>query len=260
MSDNVFGNLATGLSSWRLWTLLGWLDIRQRYVRSALGPFWITMSMGVMVGSIGLVYGTLFGQVLKNYLPLVGSGLVVWGLISGVLNDSCLAYISNGNYIRQSDACLWIYVFQVIWRQLVMLAHNCVIIIILRLAFGIGDYGKLLMFIPGLAMVVLNLSWMAQLTATWSARYRDIPQMVASLVQLLFYVTPLMWVPGMLHHNRWILVINPFANLVDLVRAPLLGSMPETSSWEVAAGLAVVGWAVALWSTARSQRHIAYWI
>ncbi|MBW4048622.1 MAG: ABC transporter permease, partial [Proteobacteria bacterium] len=55
-------DLLASLKSWRLWSLLGWLEIRQRYARSKLGPFWLTISMGVLVASLGVVYGTLFGQ------------------------------------------------------------------------------------------------------------------------------------------------------------------------------------------------------
>jgi lipopolysaccharide transport system permease protein len=40
--------------------MLGWQDVRQRYRRSALGPFWLTISMGVMIGTIGVVFGQIF--------------------------------------------------------------------------------------------------------------------------------------------------------------------------------------------------------
>jgi len=260
MQDNTLSLLISGCKSWRLWTLLGWQDIRQRYARSTIGPFWITLSMGVMVGAIGLVYGTLFDQNMKGYLPLVGSGFVIWGLISGVLNDSCFAFINNSNYIRQSDACLWVYVFQVIWRQIIMLAHNFVIVIILQFVFGILKLGELIFFIPGLALLLLNLTWMAYLAATWSTRYRDIPQLISALVQILFYITPLMWWPKMMQKHQWLLTINPFANLVDLVRSPLLGTAAQPESWYVAIGLAVVGWTLALLTSARTYRQIAYWI
>jgi lipopolysaccharide transport system permease protein len=260
MQDNTLSLFIAGCKSWRLWMLLGWLDIRQRYARSTLGPFWITLSMGVMVGSIGLVYGTLFGQNMKDYLPLVGTGFVIWGLISGTLNDSCFAFINNANFIRQSDASLWVYVFQVVWRQLIMLAHNIIIVVVLRFAFGIGQYQMLLFFIPGLALLLLNLTWMAQLAATWSARFRDIPQLIASLVQILFYITPLMWWPRMLTKHQWLLTINPFTNLVDLVRAPLLGTMAQPQSWVVGIGLAVVGWTLVFITSSRTSRNVAYWI
>lgn len=249
-----------GCRSWRLWTLLGWLDIRQRYARSILGPFWITLSMGVMVGSIGLVYGALFDQDMNGYLPLVGSGFVIWGLVSGVLNDSCFAFINNANFIRQSDASLWVYVFQVVWRQIIMFAHNSIIVVAIRVIFGIDDYYNLCYLLPGFALLVLNLAWMAHLAATWSARYRDVPQLISAVVQILFYITPLMWWPRMLTKYQWVLAYNPFANLVELVRAPLLGGMVHPQSWLVGIGLAVVGWTLVFITSARTSRHVAYWI
>jgi lipopolysaccharide transport system permease protein len=253
-------SLLSGIKAWRLWSLLGWLDIRQRYARSMLGPFWITVSMGVMVGSMGVVYGTLFGQPMKDYLPLVGMGFVIWALISGVLNDACGAYINNANYILQSDVGLWVYVLQILWRQLIIFVHNFVIILALFAVFGISRPELLPMFIPGLIVVLANLTWMAKMVALASARFRDVTQLVASGVQILFYITPLMWKPTMLSKHQWLVTFNPFAALVDVVRAPLLGQMPSMASWMIAVGLAVIGWVSVMLVAKRVSDRVAYWV
>ena len=62
--NTVIQDLIKTLRRSELWLLLGWLEIKQRYTRSVLGPLWITISMAVMVGSIGVVYGSLFKQSL----------------------------------------------------------------------------------------------------------------------------------------------------------------------------------------------------
>lgn len=72
-----FKAFGAALRRYPLWSLLGWVDVQRRYARSALGPFWITITMGVMIGSIAIVYGTLFRQDMRGYLPLVGCGIVV---------------------------------------------------------------------------------------------------------------------------------------------------------------------------------------
>ena len=46
-------DLVGGLRDWRFWTTVGWYDIKQRYRRTTLGPFWITISMGIMTGALG---------------------------------------------------------------------------------------------------------------------------------------------------------------------------------------------------------------
>ena len=78
-------DLKESLCLWRLWTLLGWLEIRQRYARSKLGPFWLTVSMGILVGTMSVVYGALLGQDLSTYLPMLAIGIVVWTLFSTII-------------------------------------------------------------------------------------------------------------------------------------------------------------------------------
>lgn len=255
-----YAELAASLRTWQLWTLLGWLDIRQRYARSVLGPFWITISMGIMVGSIAVVYGTLFKQDLKDYIPLIGMGFVIWGLISGVLNDACGAYTNNANYILQSDVRIWMYVLQVLWRQLVIFGHNFVIVLAILAVAGTPAPWMLPLFVPGMALLLLNLAWMAQLVALSSARFRDIPQLVAAVVQIAFYVTPLMWHPSMLGSRRWLVTINPFAALVDIVRTPLLGAAPAGISWILAGTLALGGWLLTMWAVGRWSERVPYWV
>lgn len=75
----------TSLSSWRMWLLLGMNDIRQRYRRSRLGQFWITLAMATTIVSLGLLYAYLFKQPLAQYLPYLGTSFVVWGLLSSVV-------------------------------------------------------------------------------------------------------------------------------------------------------------------------------
>ncbi len=256
-----FADLIRSLASWRLWTLLGWLQIRQRYSRSKIGPFWLTISMGVMVGTLGVVYGALFGQKLSDYLPMIAIGIVVWGLFSGIVNEGCMAYIDGSNYIRQVRTPRLLYLLQVVWRNLVIFAHNFVIVVIVLLVFGVKNWGTLGLFIPGLLLLVLNAAWIGAVTALLAARFRDLPQIVAALLQVAFYVTPILFAGRMLgakHH--WIVEFNPIAYLMDAVREPLLGHVPSPATWAAAAGMAVIGWTLALWVNGRYHKRIPYWV
>src|SRR5471032_2916706 len=105
-------DLTQSLASWRLWTLLGWLEIRQRYARSRVGPFWLTISTSVMITSIGLVYGTLFSQNMREYLPFLAVSIVFWTTFSQIVNEGTVAYISSANYIRQISTPRSVFIFQ----------------------------------------------------------------------------------------------------------------------------------------------------
>ncbi|WP_434661748.1 ABC transporter permease [Paraburkholderia sp. A3BS-1L] len=255
------GDLRRSLVSWRLWTLLGWLEIRQRYARSRIGPFWLTISMGVMIGSLGVVYGTLFGQNMHDYLPFLASSIVLWGLFSASVTEGSTAYINAASYIRQLATPKLIYILQVLWRNLIVMAHNAIIIVVLMLVFGIKDGGKtLIFFVPALLLYVLNIMWLSMIAALLSARFRDLPQIIAALLQVAFYVTPIIFRPEALNKFRVIVEWNPLAYLISLVRDPLIGQIPDALTWGVTGGMAVVGWVIALTFTGRYVKRIPYWI
>src|SRR3954470_19953097 len=113
-------DLANGLARWELWSRLGWQDIRRRYRRSIVGPFWLTLSMGLVIGGLAYLYAGLFGQKLDNYLPYVALGMIVFALISSLMTDGSTVFITAGPTILQMKAPLSIYLYQMLWRNILM--------------------------------------------------------------------------------------------------------------------------------------------
>jgi ABC-type polysaccharide/polyol phosphate export permease len=108
----------------------------------------------------------------------------------------------------------------------------------------------------------MNLLWIALILGVACARFRDLPQMVGSVLQVVFYLTPIMWLPKSLPANvsAYLLDFNPAYHLLEIVRAPLLGYPPSAMNWAVSGLLAAVGWAVALLFYGHFRRRIAYWL
>lgn len=240
--------------------LLGWLEIRQRYARSSIGPFWMTISMGVMVGSLGIVYGTLFGQKLSDYLPFLATSIVMWGYFSQVVQEGSLSYINSGSYIRQTPTAKIIYVLQVVWRNLIVLGHNFAIVLGLLVIFGVKDWVALAFFVPAFLLYVLNATWIAMVVGLLSARFRDLPQIIGALLQVAFYITPIIFKPTSLNRFSFIVEWNPLAYLIEIVRAPLIGEIASTTTWIVVVAMALLGWPLALMLTGRYLKRIPYWI
>lgn len=254
-------DLLESTRSWRLWALLGWVEIRQRYARSKLGPFWLTISMGVMATTLGLLYGVLFGQNLSNYLPMISIGIVMWGLFSGIVNDGCNAFIAGAGYIKQIRSPKYVFILQVTWRNGVIWLHNFIIVLIVLAIFGVKNWVTIWLFIPGIILFVLNAMWMASFVGVVAARFRDFPQIIASLLQVAFYVSPILFHGEMLSKdNRWVIEFNPLSYLIDIVRQPLLGECPSASAWVIAVAMAIFGWGLALLFTGKYAKRIPYWI
>jgi len=239
---------------------LGWQDVRARYRRSALGPFWITLSMGVMIGTIGIVFGQIFQSPMQEFLPFLTIGMVLWTFIATVVTEGATGFISAEGIIKQLPIPLFVHIMRMIWRNLLIFFHNLVIFPIVLLVVGKPIGWIALLSIPGLALNILNLGWIVLLLAIICARYRDLPQMVASVLQVVFYLTPVMWLPSLLRSRMYLLDSNPFYHLLEITRGPLLGQTPSATNWLVAVVMAVVGWIVALLVFGRYRRRIAYWL
>jgi lipopolysaccharide transport system permease protein len=250
-----------GMMSWRLWMLLAWTDIKQRYRRSKIGQFWITLSMGLMIGVLAFIYGSIFKLPLQNYLPYLAGGMIAWMFVSTTLVEGTSAFIASEGIIKQSPIPLSIYIYRVIWRNFLVFMHNAlVLLVVFPFTRPLSLFNPLLLVI-GLVLVLANLFIACLLMATFSTRFRDFPPIVASMTQILFYVTPILYEPSQLPAGlRMIAHYNPFYHLINVLRAPLTGEVPEPLSYAVSVGLIVVGGLVAFSFFSRFRGRIAYWL
>jgi len=239
---------------------MGWQDIKRRYRRSLLGPFWLTLTLAALVTAIGLLYGRLMGQPLDRYVPHVALGFIAWQFISGVLSEGCQVFVSHAGWIRNLRLPLSTFVYKTIWQHLLMMAHNALVYLGVLIIFGIVPGWAVLLVVPALAVIVLNGTWAALLLGLASARFRDIPPIVQSILRVVMFVTPILWIPSQLGARAHLALYNPFAYFVELLRAPLLGAVPSQTTWALALAVTGVGWVVTLLFFAKFRSRVAYWL
>jgi len=250
----------SGLSQYHIWFYLAWQDIKQRYRRSTIGPFWITISTGILVLAMGPLYGALLKQDIGPYLQHLAISMIVWGFISGYINESCTAFISAEGYITQIKMPLTVHLLRVLARNLLYLIHNVAIILVV-LFFYPPHNPKMLVLVPfGFILVFGNLYWIGLLLAILCARFRDIPQVVTNLMQILFFISPIIWKVDMLGRNRFAADANPLYHLMELIRTPLLGGQVSALSWIVSSTMMVGGAVVTLLAFSRFRSRIPYWL
>jgi len=255
-------DIFTALKSYELAGVLGWQDIRQRYRRSSLGPFWLTISMGVLIGALGIVFGNLFNSPMKEFLPFLTIGLILWTLISTALNEGCTGFTAAEAMIKQISLPLFTHILRVLWRNLIIFIHNLIIYPLVLIVFWVSLPATASLAIVGLVLLMINLSWMALLLGVFCARFRDVPLIVANLLQVFFYLTPIIWMPQVLpkRANMLLLTANPFFHMIEIVRAPLLGTLPSALNWQVGILMAMAGWVFTILFYGRFRSRIAYWL
>lgn len=253
-------DLLNGLMHWKLWGTLGWNEILQRYRRSILGPFWLTASMGVMIIAMGAVYAELFQQEIEHFIPFFCVGILIWTLMSSYLTESGTLFTGSESYIKQISLPFSVYVFRFNWAKLIIFFHNFIIY------FGVITYFKIwpgpvaLLAIAGLFAIVVNGIFASLTIGMVSARFRDIPQVINSVVQILFFLTPVFWNPGSLKGHAYITEYNPFFHLLQVTRAPLLGDVPSIQNYLAVCLVTTLNVSVSIYLFSRFRGRIAYWI
>lgn len=253
-------DLKDGVSSIHIWPMLGWQEIRQRYRRSVMGPFWLTISTGAMIGGMGPLYSKLFGQDLGAYFPYLTISFIVWLLMANLINDCSNAFIVAEGFIKQIKLPLTIHILRVVWKNLIIFAHNLLIVVLVFLFYP-PEMGWHLLQLPlGLLMIALNALWFGVLIGLFCARFRDIPQIIASVVQVAFFLTPVMWKADMLGKHMWAAQINPLYHFIEIVRAPLVAGGASLQSWSAVLLITLIGYAVMIMVFSRFRARIAYWV
>ena len=255
-----FVDLLKGAQLYELWIRLASHDIRQRFRRSVLGPFWLTLSMGVLVATLGLVFSTLFHQDIGTTLPYISTGIIFWGLLTGCINDGTTIFISAEVFIRNVPAPLSVHFFRMMTRNIIIWVFNMAIYLIVVVYFELIPGWNALLFVPGFILFLINTAWMSLAVGVLSTRYRDVPQIVINLIQVVFFLTPIFWSPVTLPSRPIFVEFNPFYHLVEIVRAPLLGDVVPRTSWILCIGMALVGLAFTAWLYRRAHARIAYWV
>jgi ABC-type polysaccharide/polyol phosphate export permease len=253
-------DVVDGISNIDLWARIGWRDIKQRYRRSALGPFWVTISMAFMIGTMGLLYGMIFKMELKTYLPYICLGFIFWELISKSIIEGELAFLELEGLIKQIRLPLTMHIVRYVWRNVIVFLHNSVIYVFVALVFLINPGWQGLLLIPGLLLVVLNLIWISLALAVCCARFRDVPMIVTTVLQMLFFVTPVFWTPHVMPSRTVLVHGNPFYHMLEVLREPMLGHAPEAESWIFLLMVLVVGWGCTFMLFTKFRRRIAYWL
>jgi ABC-type polysaccharide/polyol phosphate export permease len=254
-------DIKQGLQDWRVWWLLGIGDIRQRYRRSRMGQFWITLSIAIFIVAIGAVYSTLFKQPIQQYIPYLATTFIVWTLISGIIIDSTSAFIQAEGFLRQQALPKSTFILRVLVRNLVSFAHNIIVLPVVFLVFGIFPSWTWVAALGGLLLVIV-FGFLAGLTcAILCTRFRDLPQIVQNFIQVAFFISPITWQVELLGEEarHWV-ILNPFAAFLRIVSEPLLGRMPDMFAY-TSAILSILVLACVAWPLfSKFRQRIVYWL
>lgn len=238
---------------------LAWSDMRHRYVRSLLGPFWMSIQMAIMVAVLGSVIGHLSNANAVARLPMLALSLTAWTFLNSVVLDATTALQNSASLIKDRALPPVVFLMQCVFRQALFALHNACVPLILWLVLGPKEFGGAIAALPGLALFVVCTLGLSLVLGALATRYRDLKPIIESGLMLAFLSSPIIWSPEMLNHAATVMQLNPLTHLFAIWREPLAtGHVAMPSVAYVLAGLVVL--VVASVVTVARLRKAAFWI
>jgi homopolymeric O-antigen transport system permease protein len=257
--DRCRADIAPFLTRHVTWRALAAGDIRSKYRRTFLGPWWITATNGLTAVIMGMVAGRFLGADIKTYLPNFMVSITIWNFIASSLGESCNTLISAGGMIKAVDMPILIHVMRMVQRNLITFLHNIAIVPIIWLIFPWHIGIDALLFLPGLAVVYIFVVSASVIISMICVRYRDVPPVVAAILQLLFFISPIIWQPSHIRGGAIIVQLNPIAYLLSITRDPLMGNPVGLMSWVGALGAVSLLTIMMVYIYTRFRSRVVFW-
>ena len=216
--------------------------------------------MAVLITGVGTLYSVLFKLELREYLPYIALGDIVWIYMSTVVQDGCAAFTASDNLIRSVRIPIMTHVMRIVTRNFIVFLHGAIAYVPFAIYLKTPPEAIWLLAIPGVIAILLLSIPLTAVFGLMSARFRDLQPAIANFMQLGFFLTPIIWKADMLGDNSWVADINPIYHFIQLVRAPIMGRIPDALSYWVVAGSIIVAFAFATPFVARNRHKIPYWV
>lgn len=259
--EKLISDSIKALKVWRVWFFLGTQDIKARFRRSFIGPLWIFLNIIFFVGGAGVVYGVMFGQPMADFLPFLTVGFVIWGFIVSSLTESGFAFISSEGYIKQFPYPKQIYILRPLVVYLIVLFIGLFALIPLQLFFNRFSVEGWFFAIPGFLILLLAALGHIVIFSYLGTRFRDLPHAMGGGLQVLFFVTPIMFPVKLLRerHLDFVYQYNPLHYLIDVVRHPILeGELAVSENYVIAGLYVVLVWVIATLVAKRLDSRLVF--
>lgn len=246
---------------WRVWTFLGIQDIKARFRRSFLGPLWLMLHTVIFVSGAGLIYGTLFGLPLTEFLPLLATGVVIWGFIVSSFTESGAAFTSSEGYIKQFSYPKQIYLLRALTGYVIVFFVGLLVVVMLQVFLSEFSVMRWIWMLPGALLLILTSLGHITIFAYLGAKFRDLPHALTGIIQVMFFVTPVLFPAKLLAQRdmQYVYEFNPLFHLIEVVRHPILsGEAAASGSYVFVAGYCAVVWSIAYIVARRMDARLVF--
>lgn len=227
------------------WSHLAMCDLKSRFRRSKLGLLWVALQPFILTIIMACVFSTVFHQPLGEYILYILSGMIVWDLLSASVIGSGGCLLCSEQYIRQFNHPKTIYSLRYAVLNIITFLIEIAALVIWTLVYAPVNLLCAFLSLPLTAIIYFLLSWALSTVAGYmNTKYRDYPQVMALVMQTIWYLSPVFFKEEMFSSSEWLHTFfnhNPITHILNLIRYPFLsGQMPELKNYLYTTGAMAV--------------------
>jgi len=250
----------SGFKQTSIWSHLALTDIQALYKRSVIGMAWVGLSFALFIGVKIVVFGSIAAGEADYFAIWLTVGFWLWTFIRNMVTDGCRAFLGARGWILSRNLPLSTYVFQSIMRAFINFLFSLPVIVLVMIAFKWWPTLDWFWILPGLLFLILNGVWSTLLLATLCTRYNDLLHLVVTVMLVLFFLTPILYLPEQLGDSAYLLQYNPFTHYLAIVRDPIMGLGVPFLSWIVVISLTTFGFIMSFITFQMLGRRVPFYV
>lgn len=254
-----FNDLVKGFLRYPIWIYQAYHLLAAKYKRTALGTLWISGNYLFISISIAYVYGAIFHQSLKDFIPYCMLGNLAGTSMLWVILEAPEIFMINASLIKNNATPYTYYIYESVAKLMFLFMHNLVVFYIAGALLGFITFPTW-EIIPGMILFMVILFFWGCVVAMASARYRDLRFLLPNFSMFMFFITPIYWKTDMLGKSAAIAELNPLYHLIAIIRNPILGLPTDLNNWLCALAVAAVGIVLWLIFFPFFRRRIPFWV
>ncbi len=204
-----------------------WRDLKVRYKQTFVGVLWALFQPFITMVVFSVFFGTL-AKIPSDGVPypiFVYVGLLFWQFFAGALSDTSNSLIANQSIVTKIYFPRLVLPISSVITQLVDFVIGTIILIGLMFYYGYIPHLAGLLILPLLLIITFLASvGLGLFLASVNVKYRDVRYALPFFIQLLLFVTPVIYPAGIAGKYSWILALNPMMGVIQSARAALLGT------------------------------------
>ncbi len=250
------------------WVFTTWFNLLIRYRRTAIGPLWIIASPVLFIFCLGALFLGLSNMTSSEFMPHLTIGLVNWTLLGGFVGRGHDLFTRNNAYLYQGETKYTDIILMDNAELIVHYLHQAVLILAVCIFYKTIKSPYALLSLLGFLIVILNGFWISVVLGILGSRFKDIGEILDTIITMAFLATPIIWMPvrntapvgrDTAPIFETYMRVNPFYHYMEIIRAPLMNLPIAPLTWIVVGVTTILGYIVATIMYWRYRHMLVIW-